>query len=126
MRIRTWLFLAFLIVPIIEVLLFYAVGSQIGVWPTVAIVVLTAFLGSWLVSLQGRATWGQLRREVQRGEVPTGPIVHGAMILVAGALLLTPGFLTDLVGLALLVPGVREVLRVWGAERLAARWIVIK
>ena len=126
MRLRTWLFLGFIIVPVIETVLFYLIGTQIGIGWTLALVVLTAFVGSWLVSRQGRATWVQLRLEMASGSVPTVPIVHGAMILVAGALLLTPGFLTDIVGLSLLVPAVREFLRRWGSQRLASRWIVIK
>ena len=84
MRLRTWLFLGFVLVPIIEIMLFYAVGSSIGLWPTVLIVVITAFVGSWLVSRQGRATWLQFRTELAAGGVPTKPLVHGAMILVAG------------------------------------------
>lgn len=115
-----------MIVPVIEIVLFYTVGTTIGIWPTIAIVVATAFIGSWLVSRQGRATWLQFRTELSNGGVPTKPLVHGAMILVAGALLLTPGFLTDIVGLALLVPAVREALRVWGSQRLASKWVVIK
>ena len=126
MRIRTWLFLAFTIVPIVEILLFVWVGSTIGIWPTIAMVVITAIVGSMLVSRQGRATWLELRQELADGGIPTKPIVHGAMILVAGALLLTPGFLTDVVGLSLLVPSVREGLRRWGSDRLQSRWIVIK
>ena len=126
MGIRTWLFLGFIIVPIIEIVIFTFVASEIGIWWTLLLVVVTAFVGSWLVSRQGRTTWIQLRMELAAGEVPTKPIVHGAMILVAGALLLTPGFLTDIVGLALLVPSVREFLRRWGAQQLASRWIVIK
>lgn len=126
MRIRTWLFAAFVIVPIIEIVLFYVVGTRIGIWPTLALVLLTAFLGSWLVSLQGRATWVEFRRQIVAGEVPTRTIVHGAMILIAGALLLTPGFVTDVVGLLLLVPSVREALRRWGAKRIRSRWIVIE
>lgn len=125
MRVRTWLFLGFTIVPIIEIVLFYAVGTRIGVWPTIGLVIVTAFAGSILVSRQGRSTWIELRREIADGGVPTGPIVHGAMILVAGALLLTPGFLTDAVGLLLLIPGVRETLRRWGAAKLASRWVII-
>jgi UPF0716 protein FxsA len=126
MRLRTWLFLGFVIVPIIEIVLFVYVGSRIGIWPTIALVVVTAFVGSWLVSRQGRATWIQLRDDLAQGVVPTVPIVNGAMILVAGALLLTPGFLTDGVGLALLVPSVRDAIRVWGTARLSSRWIVIR
>ncbi len=126
MRLRTWLFLGFVIVPIIEIVLFMYVGSWIGIWPTVALVVVTAFVGSWLVSRQGRATWIRLRDDIAQGVVPTVPIVNGAMILVAGALLLTPGFLTDGIGLALLVPSVRDAIRVWGTARLSSRWIVIR
>jgi UPF0716 protein FxsA len=126
MRIRSWLFAGFVIVPVIEIVLFYFVGSWIGIWPTLALVILTAFVGSWLVSRQGRATWVEFRREVSAGEVPARTIVHGVMILVAGALLLTPGFLTDVVGLLLLVPAVREGLRKWGAGRIRSRWIVIE
>lgn len=126
MRLRSWLFIGFVIVPIIEIVLFLYVGSRIGIWPTIALVVVTAFVGSWLVSRQGRATWIQLRDDVSRGAVPTVPIVNGAMILVAGALLLTPGFLTDGIGLALLVPSVRDAIRVWGTARLSSRWIVTR
>lgn len=125
MRIRTWLFFGFVIVPVIEIVLFYFVGTEIGIWPTLALVILTAFVGSWLVSRQGRATWVEFRNELAAGEIPTKTIVHGAMILVAGALLLTPGFLTDIGGLALLVPGVREALRRWGTNRLRSRWIIV-
>ncbi len=126
MRIRTWLLLGFIIVPIIELFLFYEVGTRIGIWPMLGIVVLTAFVGSWLVSRQGRATWREFRRQLSEGGAPTGPIVHGAMILVAGALLLTPGFLTDATGLALLIPAVRERIRIAGKKRIASKWIVIE
>ncbi|MFV1498380.1 FxsA family protein [Phaeobacter sp. JH20_36] len=102
-----YLFLAFLMVPIIEIALFIQVGGAIGLWPTLAIVVLTAVLGTWLVRTQGRLALGQLRTSFERLNDPTEPLAHGAMILVAGALLLTPGFFTDAVGFALLVPQIR-------------------
>jgi UPF0716 family protein affecting phage T7 exclusion len=126
MRIRTWLFAGFVIVPIIEIVVFYFVGTRIGIWPTLALVVMTAFLGSWLVARQGRETWFRFRGEVSDGRVPAATIVHGAMILIAGALLLTPGFLTDAIGFALLIPGVREALRRWGVSRMSSGWIVTK
>lgn len=126
MRIRTWLFALFVIVPVIEIVLFYFVGTRIGIWPTLALVVATAFLGSWLVARQGRETWLRFLGEVSEGRVPAVTIVHGALILVAGALLLTPGFLTDAVGFALLIPGVRETLRRWGVSRMSSGWIVTK
>jgi UPF0716 protein FxsA len=126
MRIRTWLFLAFLIVPAVEIVLFYYVGTTIGIWPTIFIVILTAFLGSWLVARQGRQTWAKIHAEIAMGNPPTAQLVHGAMILVAGALLLTPGFLTDITGFLLLVPTVREALRGWFVRRLQSRWVIVK
>ena len=106
------LFLAFLAVPLIEIALFIQVGGAIGLWPTLAVVVLTAILGTWLVRSQGAAAMGQLRRSFAELDDPTEPLAHGAMILIAGALLLTPWFFTDAVGFALLMPPVRmAVLR---------------
>ncbi|MGR3761276.1 FxsA family protein [Roseobacteraceae bacterium NS-SX3] len=102
-----YLFLAFLLVPIIEIALFIQVGGAIGLWPTLAIVVLTAVLGTWLVRTQGRLAIGQLRTSFEQLDNPAEPLAHGAMILFAGALLLTPGFFTDAVGFALLMPPVR-------------------
>lgn len=102
-----YLFLAFLLVPLIEIGLFIQVGGLIGLWPTLAIVVLTAVLGTWLVRAQGRVALTQLRRSFSELDDPTEPLAHGAMILLSGALLLTPGFFTDAVGFALLMPPVR-------------------
>lgn len=102
-----YLFLAFLLVPILEIALFIQVGGLIGLWPTLAIVVLTAVLGTTLVRTQGRMALGQLQQSFATLDDPTEPLAHGAMILLSGALLLTPGFFTDAVGFALLIPGVR-------------------
>lgn len=103
-----WLFLAFLAVPLIEIALFIQVGGAIGLWPTLGIVVLTAIIGTWLVRTQGAMALGNLRGSFSRLDDPTEPLAHGAMILIAGALLLTPGFFTDAVGFALLMPPVRQ------------------
>ncbi len=105
-----WLFLAFLAVPLIEIALFIQIGGVIGLWPTLAIVVMTAVIGTWLVRSQGALAVGQLRGSFSRLDDPTEPLAHGAMILVAGALLLTPGFFTDGVGFALLMPPVRSAV----------------
>lgn len=102
-----YLFLAFLLVPIIEIALFIQVGGLIGLWPTLMIVVLTAVLGTWLVRTQGLMAMGQLRSSFEQLQDPAEPLAHGAMILFAGALLLTPGFFTDAFGFALLMPPVR-------------------
>lgn len=103
-----WLLIAFIAVPLIEIGLFIQVGGAIGLWPTLLIVVVTAVLGTFLVRTQGAMALGQLRSSFSDLRDPTEPLVHGAMILFAGALLLTPGFFTDAVGFALLVPGVRQ------------------
>ena len=104
-------FALFLLVPVAEVVLFIVVGSRIGVPLTAALVVLTALIGAGLVTRQGRATLEEARNELAAGTVPARQLAHGVMILIAGALLLTPGFLTDAVGFGLLIPAVREVLR---------------
>ena len=113
-----WLFLAFLAVPLIEIALFIQVGGAIGLWPTLGIVVLTAILGTWLVRTQGALALGNLRRSFSELDDPTEPLAHGAMILVAGALLLTPGFFTDAVGFALLMPPVRQAAFAWLRKRV--------
>lgn len=113
-----WLLAFFIAVPIIEIALFIQVGGLIGLWPTLAIVIVTAVAGTALVRTQGLATLQRLRENLARGSDPVGPIAHGALILVAGVLLLTPGFFTDAVGLALLVPPVRQRLIAWASAHM--------
>lgn len=117
------LFLLFVAVPIIEIALFIEVGGLIGLWPTLAIIILTAFVGTVLVRTQGIQTLRQLQRNLSEGRDPVSPIAHGALILVAGVLLLTPGFFTDAAGLLLLVPPVRLALIRWGASRLTMKFV---
>jgi UPF0716 protein FxsA len=105
-----WLFLLFLLVPLIEIALFIQVGGWIGLWPTLAIVVATAVAGTILVRSQGSQALARLRRSFDELRDPTENLAHGAMILFSGALLLTPGFFTDAVGFALLVPQFRAFL----------------
>lgn len=105
-----WLFVAFLLVPLVEIGLFIQIGGLIGLWPTLGIVVLTAILGTYLVRSQGILALNKLRGSFSRLEDPSEPLAHGAMILIAGALLLTPGFFTDAVGFALLAPPIRSAL----------------
>lgn len=105
-----WLFLAFLAVPLIEIALFIQIGGAIGLWSTLGIVILTAVIGTFLVRTQGALAMNNLRRSFGTLSDPSEPLAHGAMILVSGALLLTPGFFTDAVGFALLVPAVRSAV----------------
>jgi len=112
------LFLLFLAVPLIEIALFIQVGGLIGLWPTLAIVVLTAIAGTWMIREQGVREIGRLRRSFEELRDPTEPLASGAMILFAGALLLTPGFFTDAVGLLLLVPAVRRAVYTYVRARV--------
>ncbi len=102
-----WLFIAFIAVPLIEIGLFIQVGGAIGLFPTLAVVIITAILGSWLVRSQGQRELANLRSSFSDLKDPTEPLANGAMILFAGALLLTPGFFTDALGFALLIPQFR-------------------
>ena len=113
-----WLFLAFLAVPLIEIALFIQVGGAIGLFPTLAIVILTAIVGSWLVRSQGSREMQNLRSSFSDLRDPSEPLANGAMILFSGALLLTPGFFTDIVGLALLTPPVRAAIFKWAKSRV--------
>lgn len=112
------LFLLFLIVPLVEIALFIQIGGLIGLWPTLAIVVLTAILGTYLVRNQGLQALADVQRSFERLDNPSQPLAHGAMILFSGALLLTPGFFTDAVGFALLVPAVRRWVYRYAASRV--------
>ena len=105
-----WLLGAFVLVPLIEIGLFIQVGGWIGLWPTLALVLAMALLGSWLVRAQGALAFADLRRSMSGFGDPTEPVAHGALILFAGMLLLTPGFFTDLMGLALLIRPVRSLI----------------
>ncbi len=107
-------------VPLIEIGLFIEVGGYIGLWPTLALVVATAIVGSWQLRMQGLATLARGREQLDRGQLPARELFDGFCLVIAGALLLTPGFLTDAVGLALFLPPFRDVLRTWLARRLEA------
>lgn len=126
-----WLLAAFVLVPLIEIGLFIRVGGWIGLWPTLALVLAMALLGSWLLRTQGASAFADLRRSMSGSGDPTEPVAHGALILFAGMLLLTPGFFTDLMGLALLIRPVRSLIishlsrrltmTVFGSARPASR-----
>lgn len=105
-----WLLVFFIAVPLIEIGLFIQVGGWLGLWPTLAIVVATAIAGTALVRSQGAQAMSQLRSSFNDLRDPTEPLAHGAMILFSGAMLLTPGFFTDAIGFALLIPGVRRLV----------------
>jgi UPF0716 protein FxsA len=105
------LVLLFTVVPLVELFLLIQLGGLIGVWATVAIVVLTGVLGAHLTRLQGLRTVRRLREELASGSLPAATLVDGMLILAAGAVLLTPGLLTDAAGFFLLVPAGRALVR---------------
>ncbi len=107
-------------VPLIEIGIFIEVGGFIGLWPTLGLVVATAVLGSWQLRAQGLATLARARAQMDEGRLPARELFDAFCLVIAGALLLTPGFLTDVVGLALFVPAVREFIRQALARRLRA------
>ncbi len=115
------LLLLFFTIPLLEITVLLQVGSAIGVLPTIAMVVLTAVIGAGLIRAQGIATLGRVRLELERGELPAVGIIEAAMLLVAGALLLTPGFVTDAIGFLILVPPLRRrVIHSFLARRVVA------
>lgn len=113
--------LAFLVVPFLELLVLIQVGREFGAVPTVAALILVSVVGAALVKRQGVGVYRRARLQMAMGEVPGTEIVDGLLILFAGALLLTPGFLTDLLGLSLLVPAFRGVLRRGARRTIAGR-----
>lgn len=105
------LLVLFIAVPIAELYVIVRVGDAIGVLPTLALLVVASFLGAALARSQGRAVWERFNRALAAGRVPGREVFDGAMVILGGALLLTPGFLTDVVGLLLLLPPTRALAR---------------
>lgn len=120
-----WIFALLVAIPIIEIALFIELGGWVGLWPTIGLVVVTAILGAALLRAQGFAAMARLQQSMEAGGDPRGPLAHGVMILVAGLLMLTPGFFTDTVGFLLLIPPVRSALIAWAGPKLAARVVTV-
>jgi len=116
----------FVLVPILEIILFVVVGQRIGIWPLVLVIVVTGVLGAVIARRQGAGVLLAARKRLAGGEFPGPELAHGAMVLVGGVLLITPGFVTDVIGFLLMVPAVRESLRRWGKRRLRGRFRVIE
>jgi UPF0716 protein FxsA len=105
------LFIAFIVVPVVEIFLITQVASQLNWLPTIALVIGVSVIGAWLVKREGLSVINRVRTALKAGTIPTNELADGAMIFFASALMLTPGFLTDFVGLALLIPPIRAILR---------------
>jgi UPF0716 protein FxsA len=118
------LVLLFIAVPIAELAVIIQVGQAIGVWWTIGLLIADSLLGAWLMRHQGRATWRRFNEAVGAGRVPTREVLDGALVIFGGALLLTPGFVTDLFGILLLLPPTRALVRAVLVRRLLPRMVV--
>jgi len=107
------LFLLFILVPLVEIYFLIQVGSVIGAIPTIGLVVFTALLGAMLLRFQGMTTLQRTRVTMAQGQVPAIEMLEGVLLLFAGILLLTPGFFTDAIGFAFLLPPLRQSLVLW-------------
>lgn len=103
------LFVLFIVIPIIELVLIIQVGQALGAWNTIGLLIIDSLIGAWLVKHQGLGLLKRSRERLQKGEMPSYEIFSGIAILFAGALMLTPGFLTDVFGLIILIPPIRSV-----------------
>jgi UPF0716 protein FxsA len=115
------LLLAFTVVPLIEIMLFIEIGSRIGTWTTLLIIAVTAVWGAALAHREGWRVWVRLQDRLRSGQMPAEELLDGLLVLVAGALLLTPGFFTDAVGFLLLLPPSRQVIKRWLQRRFSRR-----
>ena len=120
-----YVFLALLVVPVAEIALIVAVGSVIGGWQTLALLLAESALGAYLVKHEGRRSWQALRVALNTGQMPGRELADAALILIGGALLLTPGFLTDLVGFFFILPFTRPITRRW-LQRVVERRLVAR
>ena len=107
------LFLAFTIIPVVEIYLLIKIGASFGVFTSIGLVILTGFLGAYLARIQGLKTLFKIQESVREGIMPSGELIDALLIAIAGAVLLTPGFLTDTFGFALLFPIIRNSIKSW-------------
>ncbi len=115
------LLLLFIGIPVLELLIFLALGSKIGITSTLAIIVVTAILGAYLTKSQGLKALQKYQSALAEGRLPHEEVIDGVLILIAGAVLLTPGFLTDAIGFSLLIPPCRDVIKARTKARLKDR-----
>jgi UPF0716 protein FxsA len=118
------LLVLFIVVPIVELAAILQVGQLIGFWPTLALLVLDSILGSVLMRSQGRVAWRRFNEALAERRPPAREVVDGVLVILGGALLLTPGFVTDVAGIVLLLPPTRAVVRRLLVRRLGPRMVV--
>lgn len=113
------LVLTFIVVPIAELYVIIQVGEWIGVVPTLLLLLLDAFLGSWLLKHEGRSAWRRFNQALAERRLPGKEVADGFLVILGGALLIAPGFITDVFGILLLVPATRAI-----ARRILRRWTI--
>jgi UPF0716 protein FxsA len=114
------IFLLMILVPLVDFYILYAVSFKIDFWPTVALVILTGIVGHTLFKKQGMHILTSIKSELSQGQMPGDKIISGVIVLIGGVLLMTPGFLTDIVGILFLIPGVRRLIRSYFKGRMAS------
>jgi UPF0716 protein FxsA len=119
-----FLILLFIVVPIVELYVIIQVGGAIGVLPTIALLIADSVLGAMLMRHQGRSAWRRFNAALSEGRIPHREVIDGALVIFGGALLLTPGFVTDILGIVLLLPPTRALVRGVIARRLLPRLVV--
>ena len=117
------LFLAFTIIPIIEIFLLIEIGSMFGALTAVTLVILTGFLGAFLARMQGLKTLYRIQESLREGRMPSGELLDALLIVIAGLVLLTPGFLTDSAGFLLLIPATRNFIKYWLRRQIELRYM---
>ncbi len=117
------LVLIFIVVPIAELYVLIQIGQAIGVLPTIALLFLDSILGATLMRQQGRAVWLRFNRALAEGRMPGREVIDGVLVIFGGALLLTPGFLSDILGVVLLLPPTRALVRALLVRRFGARLV---
>ena len=117
------LFLAFTIIPIIEIYLLIEIGSMFGALTAVTLVILTGFLGAFLARMQGLQTLYRIQESMREGRMPSGELLDALLIVIAGLVLLTPGFLTDSAGFLLLIPATRNAINNWLRRQIELRYM---
>jgi UPF0716 protein FxsA len=121
-----WLLaLLFVVVPVVEIYLLIQVGQTIGPWWTVVLLIAAGFLGSWLVKREGGRAWTALQQALNEGRMPARELADGALILIGGTLLLTPGFLSDVAGLFCILPVTRPLARGVLTRVISRKFVVV-
>ena len=117
------LFLAFTTIPLVEIYLLIHIGSVFGVFTSIALVFFTGLLGAYLARVQGIKTLFKIQESIKEGRMPSGELLEALLIVAAGIVLLTPGFLTDTIGFLLLLPNIREIVKSWVQSKIKTQYM---